>query len=380
MKILQLVQKPQRRGAEVFAHQISAELRRQGQDVFTVYLYPYDGPNSLPRYERDSILNGNERHPFERLPGVHPVLLRQLLEILCTFEPDVVQVNGASTVKYGAFARMACPQRPWVLIYRNIGNPQDWVRGIWRRLFYQRLVMPQVDGVVGVSQATLANVSSFYQLPIPKQCIRNGVVVHDKVALAPNEIRHLTQTPIDSRVLLFVGSLSVEKRIDRLLRAACQVHDKMPDVHVWIVGDGSLRQQLQKQAISMGLSGNVHFLGTRNDVASFMVAADLLLLTSDTEGIPAVVLEAGAHGLPVIATRVGGMAECVRENETGLLVDREDETGLAAAILELLEKPARRLAMGQQAMTWIRANFAMEYIAQQYLDFYKQVVAIRFKQ
>lgn len=377
MKILQLVQKPQRRGAEVFAHQLSQTLRSQGQQVQSVYLYPHRKAGGLLLHPGDQVFEGQSTHPFEKLPGVHPTLLCRLQCVLNDFQPDVVQVNGANTVKYGAFARMLQQRTASVLIYRNIGNPQDWVRGWQRRWFYRYLVMPQIDGVVGVSQMTLQVVKNFYGLTVPLQYIPNGITIVEQVRKSRPEICRDTQTPAGAPVLLFVGSLSIEKRVDRLLRVVRRVWEVLPDLHVWLVGDGPQRQALTAQVEAMKLSQVVHFLGVQEEVASFMAAADLFLLTSDTEGIPAVVLEAGAQGVPVVATRVGGMNECIRHEETGVLFDPQDEAGLTNAVLRLLQEPAYRQSLGQQAKTWVRTHFAMDLIAQQYLAFYEEVIAQR---
>ena len=181
MRILQLVQTPQRRGAEIFAYQLSRELCAQGHTVRTVYLYPYTGAGGLAVQTGDVVLDGVEQHPFEKLPGVHPLLLRRLLRHLDEFRPDVVQVNGARTVKYGAFARRFRARR------LGVGLSQHWQppglgAGWYRRLFYSRVVMPQLDGVIGASALTLRNLHAFYTLSIP--------TVH-----IPNGIDHLCRTP-----------------------------------------------------------------------------------------------------------------------------------------------------------------------------------------
>jgi glycosyltransferase involved in cell wall biosynthesis len=378
VKILQLVQKPQRRGAEVFAYQQSAAMRALGHTVQTAYLYHHAGESMLEPAPGDFMLAGNENHWQEKLPSVNLALLRKLNQAIADFKPHVVQVNGARTIKYGAVARKLWTGQPWALIYRNIGNPKDWLRGSTQRFYYRRLIMPQVDGIVGVSQETLGNVKDFYKLEIPMRRIPNGVEIRDDVAIDRGAIRDLTRTPQASPVILFVGSLSVEKRVDRLLRVAARVREQMPELHLWILGGGPQRQQLEEQAVALGLADIVRFLGVQPDVASYMAAADLFLLASDTEGIPAVILEAGAQGLPVIATRVGGTPECIVNNETGLLVDKEDEVGLASAVLSVLQDPARSHALGLQAKKWIRANFDIEKIAQKYLAFYQQVLARRY--
>ncbi|MCB0164579.1 MAG: glycosyltransferase family 4 protein [Anaerolineae bacterium] len=374
MKILQIVQKPQRRGAEVFAFQLNRELGRRGHEVSTIYLYAYHNAAPLPLHRQDHRFDGLEAHPAELLLGVQPKLLYRLQNVIETFKPDIVQVNGGRAVKYGAFSRYLGRNGTYGLIYRNIGDPKDWVHGWQRRLLYKKIIMPQIDGVVGVSQVTLQRVQDYYGLSVPTMYIPNGI---DTAALCPATdrlaLRRQLQTPADAPVLIFVGSLTKEKRPDRLLRVFQQVQAKISSARLWIVGGGSLRSVLEQQAQTMGLA-NVNFLGVQSEVASLLNAADLFVLTSDTEGIPAVVLEAGASGLPVVATCVGGLAECVTDGQTGYLLPPQDESGQVQAILSLLQQPEQRRRMGQAAKQWVQTTFSIEHITQQYLNFYNRVL------
>jgi glycosyltransferase involved in cell wall biosynthesis len=234
--------------------------------------------------------------------------------------------------------------------------------------------MPQVDGVVGVSQATLRAVRDFYALDVPSINIPRGVVPAALIPERPREtVRRELGVPPTAPVLVFVGSLSREKRLDRFLQTTQRVLAALPDLSVWLVGDGPLRAEIEKQIKARELGGRVHLLGIQASVATYMSAADLLLLTSDTEGIPGVVLEAGVLGLPVVATRVGGLPECVLDGETGILVDPQDEKALTQAVLDLLRDQARRVEMGRRARPWIQARFTMDAIAQRYVDFYRHV-------
>jgi glycosyltransferase involved in cell wall biosynthesis len=380
LRILQVVQKPQRRGAEVFAFQLSQELRRQGHEVRLVYLYPHEEAARLPLSENDRELNGNPDHPFEKFPGINPFLLRRFLRAIDEFKPDVVQVNGARTVKYGAFASYSRRDVSWALIYRNIGNPGDWLHGWHYRTFYQKLVMPRLHGVVGVSRKTLQAVQEFYGLSVPMRNIPRAV---DPASLVPSAsrdaVRLQTKTPAEAPVLIFVGSLTPEKRLDRLLRLTQQVRWQMPKLQLWLIGSGPLESTLREQAYSLGIAEGVRFLGVQSNVADYLNAADLFVLTSDTEGIPGVILEAGLLGLAVVATRVGGVPECVLDGETGVLVERQDEQRLAEVACDLLHDSAKRRKLGAKAKSWIGANFTIDKIAREYIDFYHHVLAFRHR-
>lgn len=380
MKILQLVQKPQRRGAEIFAFQLSQSLRQFGHQVESIYLYPYTGENPLTVVDGDHILSGREAHPFEKLPGIHPTLLQQLITCIHEFEPEVVQVNGARTIKYSAFAKVFSSSKRWVIVYRNIDDPTYWVRDAWRRWYYRAIVMPQVDGVIGVSQATLHKVKTLYQLKAPMRFVPNGV---DPIPLeqAPsrNAARQQFQISPNAKVLLFIGNLTQQKRPDRFLRMVHSLCEAIPALQAWFLGDGPLRAELEAETRRLGLQNHVRFWGYQKEIATYLTAADLLAVTSDSDGIPAVILEAAWLGVPVVATQVGGIAECVRDGETGLLVDPQEEAELVRKTRLLLEDPTIRNTMGQCAQRWAKDNFAIDKVAQQYINFYTEVLGMRRK-
>ena len=375
MRILQIAQKPQRRGAEIFAHQLSQALRAQGQVVQTVYLYPQPGEKSLPLHQNDVVLGGQETHFLEKLLGIHPKLLQKLTGAIRQFEPDVIQVNGGRAVKYGAFAKRFSRNRKWALIYKNIDNPNYWIRGKRHLLFYRTLVMPQLDGVVGVSEATLNKVRTLYNLKVPSVYIPNGrdlsqlqvsepqAVIREQLGVGPNIV-----------VVLFMGSLTAQKRPDRFLRVIRTVREKLSNVEAWLLGDGPLRENLMETVNAFGLQDIVRFWEYQEQVAPYIVASDLLLQTSDSEGTPGVVLEAASLGRPAVATDVGGTSECILDRKTGMLVDPEDEAALAQAVLMLLQNPTRRIEMGNRAAQWVREKFTIEEAAHKYTNFYQQIV------
>jgi glycosyltransferase involved in cell wall biosynthesis len=372
MRVVQLVQKPQRRGAEVFAFQLSAWLREQEHDVRTVYLYPYEGSPSLPVLAGDTVLYADEKSRLEKVSGVHPFVLASLGRIISAVSPDIVQVNGARTIKYGA-ALKALVRPSWKLIYRNIDSPVFWVKDRLRKAYYQRLVMPQLDGVIGVSRKTLDEVLTFYELDVPSVFIPNGV---DMKRLLPGdgraELRRTLGAGDEDTVLLFMGNLSRQKRPDRFLRVLQRAVERAPVVG-WLLGDGTDRAALEADAGKLGLGDRVRFLGYQDQVAPFIDAADVYMSTSDTEGIPAVVIEAGCLGKPTIGMRVGGMHECVVHNETGILVLPGDEPALVDACSRLASDHELRVRMGQSARSFVQQTFSMEQVGAQYLKFYEKI-------
>lgn len=377
-RVLLLAQRPQRRGAEMAAYRLGAALARAGCAARRLYLYPYEGDAPLSLVEGDAVIGGEPGHPFERFPGLHPAPLGRLRRLIAAFAPDIVQAHGGRTVKYAAAARRLDASAGWAFVYRNIGDPRHWSTAA-RALVYRRLVMPQVDGVAAVSAATLAAVRSHYRLGgVPAADLPSGV---DPEALRPArpaaEVRSSLGTPERAPVVLYVGSLSAEKRLDRLFAWAAGARRQHPGLRIWLVGDGPSREQAERSAGALGFGEAATFLGAQERVGDYLAAADLLLLSSDTEGLPGVVVEAAVSGLPAVATAVGGVAECIEDGLTGLLVDPQDEAAGAAAVAALLADPERRRAMGAAARRRAEERYLIDAVARRYLGFYRRVLAHR---
>ena len=149
--------------------------------------------------------------------------------------------------------------------------------------------------------------------------------------------------------ILFIGRLAAVKGVVLLLQAFSELRQRHPGLSLMLVGDGPERDTLHKQAAAMGLSGVVEFAGQlgEDEVAEALAGADMLVLPSFAEGVPVVLMEAMASRLPVIATRVGGVAELVEDGVNGLLVAPGDVAGLICAMERLLRDPDLRRRMGQ---------------------------------
>ncbi len=160
----------------------------------------------------------------------------------------------------------------------------------------------------------------------------------------------------DSFVILGVGRLAPQKRFDLLLQVLAQVSKKRPIKGV-IAGDGPLRAELEALATRLGLlPGVVQFLGQVSDTSYLYSQADLLLLTSDHEGTPNVVLEAMASGVPVIGTRVGDVPDLLGDGTRGRLVAPGDVAGLVAATEELLNDFQTRNGLANQGRSYVQSE------------------------
>jgi len=168
----------------------------------------------------------------------------------------------------------------------------------------------------------------------------------------------LPREPRGAFRVLVPASLIWQKGHDVLVDAIEALRaSPFPPLQLWLAGDGPERPALEERIEAAGLGREIHLLGNRSDVFALMARADLVALPSRVEGHPLALLEALALGRPAIATRVGGVGEIVRPDETGLLIPPGDPAALAAALQRLRRDPALRRRMGAAAARDARARF-----------------------
>jgi len=157
-----------------------------------------------------------------------------------------------------------------------------------------------------------------------------------------------------------VAALAAHKGQRHLVAAAARVVRELPDTRFLIVGEGELREALERQIKDLGLERHVVLAGFRADALGLMKSFDLFVMSSLTEGLGSAILEAMAASRPVVATRAGGIPEVVRDNATGLIVPPHDEPALATAIVRLLQDPALRDRFGQAGRQRVVGEFSVE--------------------
>jgi glycosyltransferase involved in cell wall biosynthesis len=166
-----------------------------------------------------------------------------------------------------------------------------------------------------------------------------------------------------------VGRLARIKNHELMIRAFRALGDARS--RLLLVGDGPERAVLEALARELGLESRMQFLGFRRDVADLLAASDAFLVSSDHEGVSIAVLEAMRAGLPVIGTRVGGMAETVKDGRTGLLVTQGDVDSMARAMRLLVESPEERKRLGSEGRRYLESEFSIENMVSRYERVYR---------
>jgi len=179
----------------------------------------------------------------------------------------------------------------------------------------------------------------------------------------------------DRRIILTIAQARPEKGLEYLIRAIPEVLSLYPDTNFVFCGGGPLQNNLAELAESLGVAGNVHFLGVRNDVPELLNDSYASVLPSLAEPLGNAVLEAMAMKKAVVATRVDGIPEMVEHGSTGLLVPPGHSTDLASSLIEILGDPARTAAMGVKARQKVEDKFELNRRVLTEIEIYEDFLA-----
>lgn len=297
------------------------------------------------------------------------VAARRLRALVRSWRPDVVQVHGGDALRAVVLARIRTP-----VVHRRIGAAPPHIRSGWRRAWHARLLRHPALVLPVAEHLRQDDLRLFGLRPDVVRTVPNAVdPARISVERAP-EVRAALCASEHDVVIVSLGSLSWEK--DPLAALAASAPVLGPGVVHVFVGDGPLAEPLRLEVARSGLSSSVHVLPARPDVGSVLGAGDIFLFSSRSdgmEGMPAVIIEAGMCGLPVVATDVAGVGEVVLDGLTGILVPASDPGALAAAIAALVADPDRRVRLGAAARARCIDRFRLEVVASAYVDAWREV-------
>jgi glycosyltransferase involved in cell wall biosynthesis len=297
-----------------------------------------------------------------------PIALARLTRFLKAGSFDVVQTWIFAANTYGRVAsRLA---RVPVVVVAEMAVDL-WKGGVER--FVDHRLASWCDRMVGNSNAVV----DFYRtLGVPNDrlaMIYSGVEDVEPPAVDPRAIRAEFGFADGAPLVLFVGRLAEQKRVEDLLKALDLLQHVQPNLRALIVGDGPLRRRLEENAHLYHLDGLVRFLGHRDDVPRLLAAADLVVLPSAYEGLPNVVLEAMRFRKPVVATAAPGTTEVVVDGQTGLLVPIGKITHLARAIRDVVRDPALASRLGEAGRARVEADFRADTMVAHFAELYENL-------
>ena len=222
--------------------------------------------------------------------------------------------------------------------------------------------------VVGVSEHTSANLINYEKISPKKiMTIENGIDgSRFEIEIDRQEKKRELGIRNNGPVIGLGVRLAKQKGITYLLQALPQVIKAFPDITLVIVGDGELKEELQREAMQLDIENNVLFLGARLDIPELLKLFDIYVLPSLWEGMPMVLLEAMAAGCPVVATDVGGVSKVIEDKQSGLLVASQNPEQLAVAIIQLLADEQLQKEYTQKGLQKFKKKFSAEIMTKQY--------------
>jgi glycosyltransferase involved in cell wall biosynthesis len=361
MRIIQLLTRPQRRGAELFALQLSERLREMGHEVMVVTLLKGAAEISF-----SGQLIRLDRPDSKRFDWVGFWRLKTIFE---SFKPDLVQANASDTLRYGVFAKLVS-RKKFKLVYRNANLMSPFVKSRLSKDFYQFLIN-RVEGIASVAEATRLDVLEFYQyrgkiqrIPIGIECANFDLLMEEN-----------KEIDLPGNFLLFMGGLVPEKSPISLLESFVANREKWNELHLIYLGGGILETQLREKIQSLGADDVVHILPNQSNPFPILKKAKALVMPSKIEGLPAVILEAMYCRVPVIAFSVGGIGEVVQTGETGWCVEPNNPEAFVQAIDQVLHlDEGEKSKVLDQAFSLVKEQFELSRIAKQFEEFYFEIL------
>jgi L-malate glycosyltransferase len=308
---------------------------------------------------------------LRRRAGNDPGLVRDLYRLFRRERPDIVHTHAWGTLVEGLIAcRLA--RVPFV-VHGEHGTLQ--LKGYQR--WVQRTAWKHADRLLSVSSRLADRMAEATGFPRDRiSTLRNGVDLSRFGVHSRDEAKRALGLRAETVVIGTAARLVPVKDHYSLLNALSLLVAQGVQVMLLIAGEGPLRSDLERTAATLGITDNVRFLGHCSAIDRVLAALDVFVLSSISEGLPNTVLEAMASGVPVVATRVGGVDELIVHGETGLLVSPQSAADIADALRRLLVDPSLRRAMGEAARCRAEREFSLASTVRQYEELYLEMAQI----
>ena len=362
MKILQIIQKPQLRGAEIFACQLSNHLEKQGHEVLVVTIYK--GDSELPFNGQIQHLNRELSNRFFDFGG-----WKNFSKIINDFKPDIIQANAADTLKFAVSSKILYSWKQ-PLVYRNANKMGDFITSKLKwslNDFY----ISRVAYVISVSEECERDFIKTFSYPQEKISTVEIGVEEQKLGGIPANLQEIFEK---GPVVSHIGGFVPEKNHEGLINIFNGILEKFPETQLLLMGRGNLEGEIKSKVEGLQIQDKVHFLGYRNDVLDVLNNSKAFVLPSLIEGLPAVILEAMYCETPVVAYNVGGIGEVVVQGETGWIVEKNEEAKFQDQLEEILNGNENIPYRVKAAKNMISEKFLNNQIAERFVKCYFEVL------
>jgi glycosyltransferase involved in cell wall biosynthesis len=366
MRIAHVVENLNRGGLERVVIDLALAQKAAGHDCTVVCLYE----EGLLAGELRA--NGVQVDACRKGSGFDLGALRRMRALLRAHGAEILHSHNIIAHVYAALASRGLGVRRFLNTRHGRGVAPPG-RG---RLRLYSLSMRWTDRVVAVCEAARRNLAEHDRVAGAKLAVvPNGIHVERFAAASPaahDAVASLLGVDAATKIVGCVGRLNWAKDLPTLIRAFAALSRRGPDAVLALIGDGSLREDLERLASDEGVADRVVFLGDRSDVRDLLPGLDVFAMSSVSEGYSIALLEASASALPIVATNVGGNAEIVNDGISGRIVEPGAAALFADALQEVLADPARARAMGAAGMAWVRRDGSVEAMAARYEALYSE--------
>jgi glycosyltransferase involved in cell wall biosynthesis len=360
MKIVQLITRPQRRGAEIFAIQLAEKLKDLGHQVIVISLF--EGNGNLAYSGEFIQLNLSNRGKLD-FNG-----FKILADTLKNLQPDLVQANASHTLRMGVMARKIYGGN-YPIIYRNANQLSQFIKGKLQKL-WNHWLLRQVDGIASVSHASKNDLLANFSFPNPIEVIPIGI---DGIEIESKSKSRLEITSINQPYIIQIGGLVSEKDPLGMLGIFSRLSGQ--NIQLVFLGSGSLEENLMTKIKELNLESRVIVIPNQANIFPVLSLASALVMPSKIEGLPAVILEAMFLKIPVVAYGVGGIPEVLKNEETGWCVPPNDQNAFVSALEKVLAIDTDlKEAILSNAHQVVISDYTLQKVSLQFEDFYKRLL------
>jgi glycosyltransferase involved in cell wall biosynthesis len=305
--------------------------------------------------------------------------LFRLVRLLKRQKVTVLHCHGHKPMFYGVPASMIAKTPVVIGHVHGLGRSRNF-----RRKLENFLLFKKVNRIITVANGVKEDVlKNNWSLSAEKLFVLENSIDYKRFGDVP-VIREYTKKmlnlPRDAFVFGTVGRFAPTKGLSYLIGAFEKVKEKIPKAHLLLLGSGLLRAELEQQAANTSYEESIHFVGYRENIEELLRAMDVFVLSSVAEGMPRVILEAMAAGIPCIATEVGGVSEVINGDGVGFLVPPADPNALAQAMIKVAKMPKNSLdRLTQNAQSRVRQFYSHDIVREKLRELYESEFEARVK-
>ncbi|MDX6435416.1 MAG: hypothetical protein QOK34_250 [Gaiellaceae bacterium] len=386
VKILRVIARLNMGGPALHVAYLTEGLRQRGYDTVLVAGTLARGEDSMAfvAAARDVEIVQIDQLGREISPLRDLVATVRLARLIRKERPQILHTHTAKAGTVGRVAAiLAGSRRPPIIVHTFHGHVLRRYFGPLRSRFFRQLerwLATKTTALIAVSPQVRDDLVALGVAPKERfVVIRLGIELDERVAAESTngraDNRRYLGIPGDRFAVGWIGRMTAVKRTDDILVAFKRLRDSGVDAVLCLVGDGPDRPELERRAHELGVIRDTVFLGYQEDVAPFYSAFDALILPSSNEGTPVSAIEALAAGRPVVATRVGGVPDVVRDGEDGFLVEAGDTDELADRLEQLARDPALRERMGKQGRERVLPRYAVDRLVEDVDELYRSLLS-----